>query len=176
MPADDVSLMRAYQKGDYSAFVELYARVSPKVWAFLLARLRNQEEAAEVFQAIFLKFHQARDRYDPNYPVLQWLYVISRSVWLDHLRRQRREVPIVEADLSQYAGTPTLNSLDAVESDSKIDLSQLTDEQRQVMEWRVVDELSYEQIAVRLDRTPASVRQILSRTLRRLRLQSGGQS
>jgi RNA polymerase sigma-70 factor (ECF subfamily) len=49
-------------------------------------------------------------------------------------------------------------------------LKGLPADQRQAVEMRVIDELPYEDIAQKLGRSEASVRQMVSRGLRRLRL------
>src|SRR3954466_12690289 len=88
--------MRRYILGDNEAFRLLYARHSGRVYAYLRKKLDSPQETDEVFQACFLKFHQARDQYNPKYPILQWLYVISRTTLLDHVRKEGRQVQIAD--------------------------------------------------------------------------------
>src|SRR6185295_1339485 len=105
----DEELMRAYQGGDAQAFAELYRRHSGRVYAYLTRRLQKAEVANEVFQATFLKVHHSRHRFDFKFPFAQWLYVITKTVLLDHVRKEGRSVPIADgADLSQIPASPTL--------------------------------------------------------------------
>ncbi|MND02121.1 RNA polymerase sigma factor [compost metagenome] len=71
--------------------------------------------------------------------------------------------------MSQSDPAPTLN--EAKELDA---LSGLPADQRQAIEMRVIDELSYEEIATKLNRTQESVRQMVSRGLKKLRSVSLG--
>ena len=162
--------MRLYQQGDSDAFEVIYGRYSKKIYSYLKQRLPSREETDEVYQAVFLKLHQARSQYDPKFSVLQWLFVISKSVLFDHFRKMKREGELVsqvfdDSDLITFQ-PEVVTSNDRGGSV----LAALSDEQRQVVEWRVLDELSYEQIAQRLDQSQDNVRQTLSRALRRLRI------
>jgi len=172
---NDEALMQAYQTGDLPAFEELYRRSSGRVYGYLKSRLARPEERDEVFQQIFLKLHRTRSQYSIEHSFSQWLFVISKSVFIDYLRKKRRspadlgtaeinEIEKIHAPLSQNEGVQAYSKMEA--------LASLTIEQQKVVGWRVLDELSYQEIASKLNRSETSVRQILSRALKKLRLQS----
>ena len=46
----DEELMALYQKGDEGAFEEIYARYGKKIYGFLMRRLGNPDNSAELFQ------------------------------------------------------------------------------------------------------------------------------
>lgn len=162
----DEDLMRAYLSGDTAAFDALYKRHARKVYSYLLKRSGSREMAEELHQAVFLKFHQSRTHYDPKYAVLQWLFVISKTTLLDHFRKQGRQVLEV-GDLSpeeiESAREPVSQDPDAPALDG------LSEEHRKIVEWRYMQDETYKKIAKRLGRSEASVRQIASRALKRLR-------
>ncbi len=165
----DEALLLAYAAGDADAFVEFYERTSGKVYAFLKSRLKSAEQADDLLQAVYLKLHQNREKYDPKFAAGQWIFVIARTTLLDHLRKQSRQVAVSDSfeealngaadELSQKGGEPAYPEV----------WEDLPPEQRQAIEMRVMNELSYEQIARTLNRSEASVRQLVSRGLRRLR-------
>lgn len=160
----DEELMKRYVQGDMVAFETLYERHSARVYSFLLKRAGSRQLADDLHQVAFLKFHQSRERYTSKFAVLQWLYVIARTTFLDHIRKTGRQVPVVEGfDTSQIAATSSGESID-----SSV-LNRLPADQKQVVEWRFLDEESYEQIAARLGKSTASIRQNVSRALKRLR-------
>lgn len=174
--------MRAYQEGDVRAFETLYQRHSGKVLAYLRKRLARREEAEEVFQQVFTKLHRSRAGYDSSYAFTQWLFVITKSVLLDHWYRENKQLGRPESvpfEESEAMLAPAHSPIQALESAAAFEpeaLSSLPPEQRRVVEWRVLDELSYREIAERLDRSQVSVRQMLSRALRRLRQAAGEKS
>jgi RNA polymerase sigma factor (sigma-70 family) len=172
---DDEALMRAYQTGDLAAFEALYRRNAGRVYGYLKQRLKRPEERDEVFQQIFLKLHRSRSGYSREYSFSQWLFVISKSVLLDYIRQRNRspsdltanegiEIEEVTTPLSQEDTSGSYKGVEAMES-----LNLLPPEHRQVVSWRVLEELSYEEIAAKLNRSEVSVRQILSRALKKLR-------
>ena len=182
---EDRVLMTRYLRGDFSAFEELYRRHSPKVYGYLKKRVRNLEDVDEIFQKIFAKFHSSRETYKESYPVLQWLFVISRSVMLDHLKSLRRKADLSEkvllASLSQSAPEVSLSeqmtseiSFQNPELTSAAPLKSLAPLAKEVVHLRVIDELSFAEIATRLGLRESNVRQVLSRSLRKLKLSLGG--
>jgi RNA polymerase sigma-70 factor, ECF subfamily len=169
----DEGLMQAYLAGDARAFEELYRRHSGRVYAYLRKRLPSPEEADEVFQAVFLKAHRSRSSYQPKYPVIQWLFVIARTSLVDHLRKTGRNEAAArqaEADQDRLVSRTTPDQALGVSGGSEEDLlRQLPSEQKRVVEMRVLEDRDYLEIARQLGKTQASVRQIYSRAIRRLR-------
>lgn len=81
-----------------SAFTPLYERYVHLVWNYCLARLRNEDRAADATSATFLKAMKALPRYKPKLvssgtgtdvtTFRSWLMTIARNVVLDELRRR----------------------------------------------------------------------------------------
>src|SRR6266850_1304915 len=88
-PASDEAMTR-YARGEGGAFDELYAFLSPRLYPFCLRLTGRKAEADDVFQESFLKLHCARASYIPGSNVLHWAYAVTRSVYLDRLRRIKR--------------------------------------------------------------------------------------
>jgi RNA polymerase sigma-70 factor (ECF subfamily) len=169
----DEELMHLYRaEANEQAFEELYSRHASRVYGFLARRLPVGPELDEIHQAVFLKFHQSRHLYDSKYAVLQWLFVIARTTLTDHLRKSQRAVVTSNNDEAwQQAELASLEERQDSSSDSDLpSLDSLSERERNVVTLRVIDELSYEDIAARVGQTEASVRQILSRALKKLRL------
>jgi RNA polymerase sigma factor (sigma-70 family) len=95
----DEELMTLYLSGESRAFEVLYFRYGPKVRSFLLKRQVLPQEADELQQLVFLKFHTSRHSYDKQYLVAQWVFVISKSVLNDYFRKKKRQV-LEDGDLS----------------------------------------------------------------------------
>ncbi len=164
----DETLMRAYQQGDEKAFATLYRRHSPKVYGYLRARLRERALVDDVFQATFLKLHKSRGRFDPSYPFVPWLFTVCRSALVDGLRAKGRRLeeldPIAVENAPAAPGPP---------APDLPDLGSLPAEQRRAVELRYLGELPFEEIARKLETSPANARQLVSRAVRRLRALGG---
>ncbi len=171
-PADqDQELMLRYQSGDASAFESIYSRHAGRVYGYLLKKTNgDREQASELHQAVFLKFHQSRASYRSEYPVLQWLFVIARSVFLDQIRKNSREVDSVGDEGIENFATPEEDPSQDSEPPS---LEGLTNDQREAVEARYLRDESFSEIARRLGKTEVSVRKMISRAIQKLRSKKG---
>lgn len=168
--------MIAYQSGDSTAFEALYRRYSGKVYGYLSSRLRDDVQANDVFQGVFLKLHQSRAQYDPKFLFAPWLFTVCRTVLLDHLRRRDplREAEVVDEEAHSALAAPApQEARDGAPGLGEVDLAGLPVKQREALELRYTQDLSFEEIAGRLRTSPANVRQLISRAIRKLR---GGES
>jgi len=169
---NDATLLRD-AAADPTAFSELYARHVGVVHSWLRCRIEwaASDLTAETFARAWLLRSRFRD--ERNGTALPWLLGIAANVLADTVRRDR-----IEARARERLGLPLdlagedgyteaedrLSPRDALASA----LEQLPAHERETLELRVVDELSYEQVAKRLDIRPAAARLRVSRALRRL--------
>jgi RNA polymerase sigma-70 factor, ECF subfamily len=164
---NDEDLMKAYLDGDAAAFGEIYARYSGPLHRFLLRKRRNPEEAGDLLQSTFLKFHRLRARYRPDYSLLQWLYVIARSELLDSIRKNSSRLKL-EKNWIETSQIEALAPLDT-EEDWESLLGELSPEAREIVLARVIDEEDFQDIAARVGKQADAIRQIFSRSRKRLR-------
>ena len=168
-------LFRGYAEGDARAFSRLYDLVSPKVWGFVIKRVPSRALAEEIFQEAWAKIHRTRESFDPKFPALPWIFTITRSVWLDALRRQqsRPEVPVASDALEVLAGAGKVESDRVNEAKGTWEEIEpgLAPEERELLDDRYLKEWSFEEIAKKLNVSESGVRQRISRILRRIRSQ-----
>lgn len=165
--ATDEELMVAYQKGQEEAFQLLYQRHHRRVYGFLYHKLGRTQLIEDTYQMIFMKLHQARHQYDPSFPFTAWLFTVCRSVVADTWRSQKRVEKQEELNpdaIDQASSEPTVH-----EKIDIPDLHALPTEHRQAVELRYLNELSFDEIAKRLETSPANARQIVSRAVRTLK-------
>lgn len=133
--SDDV-LVAGYLKGDLAAFDEIYARYRDRLFAYA-SRSVGHDQAAEVFQDIWVKVLVGVRRYRSNGRFRSWLFACAHNVIVDYYRK-------VSADRSESLGFEP-GSLDKENDEdlaSRIEtaLWQLPGEQRQAFYLR--EELS----------------------------------
>lgn len=160
----DEELMGAYQQGNDNAFAVLYARHSGKVYGFLINRLKDRAFADDVFQATFMKLHKARLHYDPSFPFVPWLFTVCKSVMVDNVRKKKT----IQEDLDSIAVEQAIAEEPQVLT-ALPDLASLPETQRKAVELRYGQDLSFEEISKQLETSPANVRQLISRAVKRLR-------
>jgi RNA polymerase sigma-70 factor (ECF subfamily) len=137
----------------------------------LRKKLKSPEEIEELFQASFLKFHKSRGKYDPTYAVLQWLFVIVRSLLIDHYRKVGRQIEVTDTPVENFSETMSQNHNEPSLITERVDalLESLPDEQRDIVTRRVINDQTYEEIALSLNRSEQSVRQTVSRALKKIK-------
>jgi RNA polymerase sigma-70 factor (ECF subfamily) len=87
---NEQALIELWQKGDESAFDQLYTRHAQTIYRLGWAMLQQKQAAEDVVQETFLRAHKARKRFDPARASLgTWLYQIALNYCRSHLRRKR---------------------------------------------------------------------------------------
>lgn len=169
MNLSDEQLMTAYADGDMQAFDMLYARHRGRILGYLYNKLRDRDEAEEVFQATFAKLHGARDRYREDIPFLPWIFTIAHNALIDHKRRNqvyRKNLVFSDDSMAKAAA---VESSDASIGNTIAGLTTLTRRQREVLELRFDQDFSFDEIAARLQTSSGNARQMVSRAVRHLR-------
>jgi RNA polymerase sigma factor (sigma-70 family) len=179
--AEDVETARLvveYQLGDRSALEDIYRRYFDRIYAYARVALRDPHEAEDVTQQVFMQVVEALGRYQlrRGTPFRHWLFRIARNTMLNARETQRRaqleEPARVELRIEDGATRTAQDALDwLTDADLYMFVDQLPPSQREVLVLRYVLDMSGKEIACQLDRTPESVRQLLSRALRRLEQQ-----
>ena len=148
----DESLMLAYAAGDMGAFERLYSRHRARLYRFLLRQLRDPALADEHFQDIWQRVITARAGWKPDAAFTTWLYRIAHNRLTDHWRALKHRPP-APADGDERAArvpdpdTPERN-LSEFEQRRRLQLAlaELPDDQREVLQLRLEQELSLEEI------------------------------
>jgi RNA polymerase sigma-70 factor (ECF subfamily) len=153
--AHEIRLAIARTKaGDRDALRFLYVRYSDNVYGYICSIVRDEQEAEDLTQHVFMKLITVIVQYkDCGVPFSGWLLRMARNVALDHLRR-RRPTPTEEvfgADVHADEGSrERANDLHAA-------LASLPDEQRDVMVMRHIVGLSPGEIAQEMGRSESSI-------------------
>lgn len=86
----DEKLMLAYQNGQADAFDVLYGRHRASLYRYLIRLSGHQDESLnELFQDIWLKLINARDRYQPSAKFTTYLYRIAQNHLVDVWRSRK---------------------------------------------------------------------------------------
>ena len=160
---------------DAAAFGVLYERHAPAVFAWFERRLAwaAADLTAETFARAWLWRERFRDERAGS--ALPWLFGIGANVLRESARRDRLETRARERlglplDLASENGFADVEASLSPRQGLARALARLPREQRQAVELRVLDELSYGEVARRLSIRPAAARLRVSRALRRLAL------
>ncbi len=142
------------KEGDRDALRLLYVRYSDNVYGYICSIVRDEQEAEDLTQHVFMKLMTVIVQYqDCGVPFTGWLLRLARNVALDHLRR-RRATPTEEV---YGADAHADESVRERARDLHAALATLPDEQRDVIVMRHVVGLSPSEIAEQMGRSESSI-------------------
>lgn len=170
----DEELMEMYrmekdQTSSKLAFEILFKRHSGRVSGYLKKRLSNSKEAQDLVQEVFLKLHRSRHQYNSSLPFSPWLFSITRSVWLDGIKKRKIEQITDNEILEKIVAPSQMLENSSLELDISV-LKELPVTQKEAVSLRVIDESTFEEIALKLSTSPENARQLVSRGLKKLKL------
>ena len=85
----DPELIKAYKKGNESAFQELLMRHKDKIFGFIVSKVKDSQLANDIFQDTFIKvIHTFKNgNYNEEGKFLPWVMRIAHNLIIDHFRR-----------------------------------------------------------------------------------------
>lgn len=155
--------------GDIQAFEALYRAYWHRLYAFAFRYVRSKEDAEDVTQEVFLRIWRGREHWVPAGAVRNYLYLSVRNAARD---RMARVVVAERWRVRQVAATSeTQPNLESAELAAVVEqaLAELPPKRAAVCRLRLIDGLSYAEIAHRLAIGAKTVETQLARGLKFLR-------
>ena len=171
----EVAMIEAAKKHP-AAFEPLYHRYKERIYRYLFFRLRQEEDAADLTQQVFLKALSALPAYrSRGVPFAAWLFRIASRMTSDAYRSKKAHVSwehlpdadslLIEADLETFLlHQERLDHLRQV-------LDQLDPVKRELLALRFSAGLSSAEIALVVGKSQAAVKRQLTRVLQGLKEQ-----
>lgn len=146
------------KKGDQKAFNDLLNLYWKDVYHFQFNKCKNEDESEDITIKTFARAFDKIDSFDDQYQFKTWLFTISGNIYIDHLRKKKAETVsihknpreihrIIDEDPSpadQLIQEQNLAQLKAY-------IDQLKPHYQEVINLRYFQELSYKEIANKLD-------------------------
>lgn len=141
-------------------FERYYEDIRPGLLRFVTARVRDAHAAHDIVQEVYTKAFRNLDRYDPRRPFATWIYAIARNACVDFLRRRTRD-PLAGIAPNAPAPPPDLDTLpasagwdpalaaerrDLIEA-ARRELERLPDDRRAAVEMKIIEGLTYREVA-----------------------------
>jgi len=181
MVADEKILVSAAQKGEDSAFEELYMQNKEKIAAVVYYYVGNRQDAEDLLQEIFIQAFLSINKYSsrPGVRFSSWLYRIGINISINFLRKKKRQhgfqcgtdpetVDIAAAN--PHVATPEHSALNKeIREDFQSALDVLSPQQRMVFVLKHFQGLKVGDIARSMGCREGSVRKQLFRAVSKLR-------
>lgn len=172
---EERALLQRHLQGDRGAFPELIRRYGTPVYGYLSRCGVDAPSRDDLFQDIFIRIHNAADRYDPSRPLRPWIFTVVANVTRTWFRRQRVQSLVFPEDppdppdgapdaLAEVLFNETTRWLETA-------VAQLPLAQREVVILSCIERLSMAEVAAALDQPVGTVKTHLHRA--RLTLAQG---
>ena len=177
----DAEIIGLVASRDRRAFDELYDRYAQIIFNLCIRILKKETDAQDVMQEIFVQVWRDAGRFDPGRAsVKTWLFTIARSRSLDRYRSRKAVETRIEGsedDLSNLPIGKDLQESSVTQQYVHHALSQLSGEQRLVLELSYYEGLTQEEIAEQLGEPLGTIKSRIRSALIKLRgFLAGGKS
>jgi RNA polymerase sigma factor (sigma-70 family) len=161
------------------AFLALYRERWREVLRFFVRRVLVADVAADLTAEVFAKAFIRRDQFDDRRgDPAAWLYGIARHELASYLRtltverraQERLQLPDRVLSDTDSERIEAMIDFDEVGRSLQIAMAELAPDQREAVVYRVIDDLSYDEIAQKLGCSKDTARARVSRGLRLLAL------
>jgi RNA polymerase sigma-70 factor (ECF subfamily) len=166
----DAVLVKSYIDGDENALSVLIKRHQSKIYGFIYSKVSDRDIADDIFQDTFIKVIKTLklNSYNEEGKFLPWVMRISHNLIVDHFRKNKKMPMFRETEEFSIFSIMTDNSpnienriiTEQVESDLKRLIDELPDDQKEVLQMRIYQDLSFKEIA---DMTGVSINTALGR-------------
>jgi RNA polymerase sigma-70 factor (ECF subfamily) len=165
--------------GDSSQFALLWQKYNKQIFANVLKLVRSIDDADDIVQDTFLKAFNALHSYNQTFPFPAWLYKIASNTCIDYFRRKRIR-PISIENINREGGDiydiipdkSTPIDVIIINNETKEELlkavAQLPLRFKQCIQLRHFEELSYEEISIKMNLPLGTVKITLFRARKML--------
>lgn len=176
----DEQLLETARNGEESAFRQLMDRYLDAIYGFALQYAKNSEDAEDIAQDTFLKAWKNLKRFKEGLRFKPWLYAIARNTALDHLKKRKSAVfSELDDEANDISFADTLQDPEplppAVFEHAELarELEKATQalhpDHRMVLILHYRDDMTFEEIAVAMDKPMNTVKSWHHRAIRRIR-------
>jgi RNA polymerase sigma-70 factor (ECF subfamily) len=150
-------------EGDQRAYQKLTEKYRRPLQYHVTKMVKETEQVEDLVQEAFIKAFKNLESYNSSYAFSTWLYRITTNHTIDYLRKKKLRTTSIDKPIKTREGEMSFELPDEhAETDRMIIRTQrkkiithaienLPDKYRQVIEMRHIEELSYQEIADKLD-------------------------
>jgi RNA polymerase sigma factor (sigma-70 family) len=161
---EDLELVAKAKAGDQSAFDKLMKRYHDSIFYMVLKMVHNRNDAEDLTMEAMGKAFNNIGAYSADFAFSTWLFKIATNNSIDFIRKKRLQTSSLEQTTSTEDGETTPISVKdhAANPEEKLvkeqraakirsAIEQLSPKYKSLIELRYLEELSYEEIAAKLD-------------------------
>ena len=156
---EDQGLVQRYLAGDVVAFDELMTRHERPVYILCFRFVKNREDALDLTQEVFIKAFENLAAFWGDSKFKTWIYRVAVNHCLNHVKKNRREFVEVTDAIGSIKPSIHKTLLDDERRAIVREMMEcLPPKQKAILELRMNENLSYDEIAKILDRSVSTVK------------------
>lgn len=165
----DTEIIREYLKTQNSSYFSmLYRKYAGKVYGKCLSILKNDDEARDAVQDIFVKIMLNLSNFGEKSQFSTWVYSITYNFCIDAIRKKKKEKTLFSEDIERAPDVPEEEVPDEylLEMDIKYlkkVLEELPTGDRMIILMKYQDDMSIKEIAETINKTESAVKMKIKR-------------
>jgi RNA polymerase sigma-70 factor, ECF subfamily len=166
----DADLVERYLAGDMTAFDELMIRYERQVYRVCYRFVENRDDAMDLAQEVFIKAFEHLATFRRESSLKTWLYRIAMNHCINHVKKHSQEF----VEVTETTGSVGASVHSQIEDREQRDhfrklVKQLPPKQKAILELRINEQLSYEEIARISGRSVSTIKASVFFALEKLR-------
>src|SRR5437867_11257482 len=156
---EDADLVDRYLAGDMTAFDELMIRYERQIYRVCYRFVENRDDAMDLAQEVFIKAFEHLPSFRRESSLKTWLYRIAMNHCINHVKKHSQEF----VEVNEFTGSIRPSVQAHMEHQEQREqfrrmIKHLPPKQKAILELRINEQLSYEEIAKISGRTVSTVK------------------
>jgi len=166
----DASLVVRYLAGDTTAFDEIMIRYERQIYRVCYRFVENRDDAMDLAQDVFIKAFEHLQSFRRESSLKTWLYRIAINHCINHVKKHSQDfVEVTENTSSVRASAHTHMEQQEQRDQFRRMVKHLPPKQKAILELRINEQLSYEEIARISGRSVSTIKASVFFALAKLR-------
>jgi RNA polymerase sigma-70 factor (ECF subfamily) len=166
----DAELVDRYLTGDTAAIDEIMIRYERQIYRVCYRFVDNREDAMDLAQEVFIKAFEHLPAFRRESSLKTWLYRIAMNHCINHVKKHCQEF----VEISEYTGSVRASAQTQLEDREQREhfrrmVKQLPPKQKAILELRINEQLSYDEIAKISGRSVSTIKASVFFALEKLR-------
>ena len=175
---NEKKVVESLKTGDFEAFDELFWCYHKRLYHFALSILKNNEDACDVVQEVFLKVWRNRENIDEHKSFQSFLFTVSYNLIVDITRKKMND-----RNFRDYLQKNAIDKESQVEKEVEFNelrtifnnaVEELPLERKKIYKLHRFEDMKYEEIADQLNLSVNTVRSQMYKAISYLRKRIGG--
>jgi RNA polymerase sigma-70 factor, ECF subfamily len=166
----DNSIVERYLAGDMTAFDELMIRYERQIYRVCYRFVNNRDDAMDLAQEVFIKAFEHLANFRRESSMKTWLYRIAMNHCINHVKKNAREFVEIRENIGSTSASVHFEMEEREQREQfRLLVKRLPPKQKAILEMRIHEQLSYEEIASMSGRSISTIKASVFFALEKLR-------